>query len=106
MKKIYSAQDPLMVSHLKNVLETYGIACVVKNTYLSGAAGEIPPIECWPELWIVDDKRQAEAQTVLRKALKPLEPVTEPWRCARCGEEGEGQFTACWNCGAARPNGW
>ena len=24
-----------------------------------------------------------------------------PWRCSGCGEDNEGQFGACWNCGAA-----
>ncbi|MCS0464278.1 DUF2007 domain-containing protein, partial [Burkholderia mallei] len=25
-----------------------------------------------------------------------------PWRCARCGETLDAQFTACWHCGASR----
>jgi len=39
MKKLYSAQDPLMIGHLKNVLENQGIDCVIKNTYLASAVG-------------------------------------------------------------------
>jgi Putative prokaryotic signal transducing protein len=36
-----------------------------------------------------------------------LEPVPElpplaPWVCVHCGEQVEGQFDVCWNCGAAR----
>ena len=27
----------------------------------------------------------------------------ERWTCAHCGESLKGQFTDCWNCGAARP---
>ncbi|MDH3267048.1 MAG: DUF2007 domain-containing protein, partial [Gammaproteobacteria bacterium] len=23
------------------------------------------------------------------------------WQCRQCGEENEGQFAACWNCGTA-----
>ena len=103
MKKLYSAQNPLMVSHLKNILESGGIECVVKNTYLSSAVGELPPIECWPELWVIDDARYAEAQAVLGRALAPLRPVSKPWRCRRCGREVEGQFSECWNCGSSRP---
>jgi len=103
MKKIYSAQDPLMIGHLKNILESQGIDCVLKNTYLAGAVGELPPIECWPELWVVDDAEYSMAEGVLGKALAPLESVRKPWRCAKCGEEVEGQFTECWNCGNGRP---
>ncbi len=102
MKKVYSAKDPLMIGHLKNVLETFGIESVTKNLYLSSAAGELPPIECWPELWVVDDARYAEAQAVLKKTLAPLKPVRKPWRCVKCGEEIEGQFSECWKCGQRR----
>jgi hypothetical protein len=36
-----------------------------------------------------------------------LEPVPDlpplpPWVCVHCGEQVEGQFDVCWNCGAAR----
>ena len=27
----------------------------------------------------------------------------QSWRCPSCGEGLEGQFTACWKCGARRP---
>src|SRR5688572_11360634 len=98
MKKVYSAQDPLMIGHLKNVLATFGIECVVKNVHLSSAAGEIPPIECWPELWVVDDGRHREAEAVLEKTLGPVRAVRKPWKCSRCGEVIEGQFSECWKC--------
>ena len=55
MKRIYVAADPLFVGFLRSKLEEHGIACFVKNHFLSGAMGEIPPVECWPELWILDD---------------------------------------------------
>lgn len=103
MKKLFTAQDPLMISHLKNVLENQGIECVIKNTYLAGTVGELPPIECWPELWVVDDAAYSGAEEVLEKALAPLGSVKKPWKCTQCGEEVEGQFTECWNCGNARP---
>ncbi len=103
MKKVYSAQDTLMIGHLKNVLEIHGINCVIRNMYLAGAAGELPLIECWPELWVVDDLRYSEAQVVLKETLAPLELVRKPWKCAKCGEAIEGQFAECWNCGNIRP---
>lgn len=102
MKKIYSAKDPLMVAHLKNVLATFGIRCVTRKMDLLSAAGELPPTECWPELWIINDEKLARAKAIIRKTLAPLESVKKPWRCAGCGEELEGQFTECWNCGRSR----
>jgi hypothetical protein len=85
MKKVYSAKDPLMVAHLRNVLATFGIDCFTRNLDLSSAAGRLPPIECWPELWIQDDEKLARAKSILKKTLAPLESVKKPWRCAGCG---------------------
>lgn len=102
MKRIHSAKDPLMIGHLKNVLATFGIKCVARNLDLNIAAGELPPIECWPELWVVDDEKAAKAKAILRKMLAPLESVKKPWSCAGCGETIEGQFSECWNCGRDR----
>jgi hypothetical protein len=102
MKKVYSAKDPLMVGHLKNVLATFGINCVTRKLDLNSAAGELPPIECWPELWVVDDDRVAKAKAILKKTLAPVKSVKRSWRCGSCGEEVEGQFSECWQCGQSR----
>jgi hypothetical protein len=102
MKRVYSGKDPLMIGHLKNVLETFGIQCVTKKFDLSSAAGELPVIECWPELWVIDDAKCAHAEAILRKTLAPLKSVKKPWQCDRCGEDIEGQFTECWRCGQSR----
>jgi putative signal transducing protein len=99
MKRLHSAKDPLMIGHLKNVLATFGIKCVARNSDLISAAGELPPVECWPELWVVDDDKFSRARAILRKTLAPLHSVKKPWHCAGCGETIEGQFSECWNCG-------
>ena len=103
MKKLYTAQSPLVISHLKNLLESGGILCTLKNVYLAGAMGELPPIECWPELWVLDDQRYPEARRVLKRVLAPLRPAAKPWRCRKCRTEVDGQFSECWNCGVGRP---
>jgi hypothetical protein len=102
MKRVYTAKDPLMIGHLKNVLATFDIKCVTRNLDLSSAAGQLPPIECWPELWVVDEEKLAKAKTILKKTLAPLESVKKSWRCTGCGEQIEGQFSECWNCGGIR----
>ncbi len=30
-------------------------------------------------------------------------PAGTSWNCPDCGQQVEGQFDACWNCGASRP---
>jgi len=102
MKKVYSAKDPLMVGHLRNVLAIFGIECVTRKYDLTIAAGELPPIECWPEIWVVDDDKLGRAKKILRKTLAPLASVKPPWTCNGCGEEVEGQFSECWKCGQSR----
>jgi hypothetical protein len=91
-----------MIAHLRNVVGLHGINCVTRKLDLATAAGELPPVECWPELWIIDDERFAEAEAILKKTLGPLEPVKKPWICSSCGEEIEGQFSECWQCGRER----
>jgi hypothetical protein len=105
MRKIYCAKDPLMIAHLRNVLGLHGIECVIRKTDLATGAGELPPVDCWPELWIVDEGRLAESEAILKKTLAPLEAVKKPWICCACGEEIEGQFSECWQCGRERAGG-
>lgn len=100
MKRLTTHDSLAYVGHLKNVLEQSGIACVIKNDQLSGALGEIPFLECLPELWVLEDKDLARATSLLKNLEEPS-ARTAQWRCAGCDELNEGQFAACWNCGAA-----
>jgi hypothetical protein len=102
MKRVYCAQDPLMLGHLRNVLALHGIECLTRKLDLGTGAGELPPVECWPELWVIDDARVAEAQAILKRALAPMKAVRRTWTCRGCGEQIEGQFTECWKCGRER----
>jgi hypothetical protein len=102
MQLLFSSLNLLEVHHLKNLLEAEGIRCHIKNELLSRLAGEIPFTECAPELWLLNERDLERARQVVadlgRGALaKP------PWQCPDCGEALEGQFSACWHCGALRP---
>lgn len=99
MKTVYSASNLALVSLFRAILEGYGIDCWIKNEFLSAGVGEIPPIECWPQLCVNDDD-YVEAQRIVDETLSEKDlPV---WQCASCGELIEGQFTACWRCGKSR----
>lgn len=100
MKTVYSASNISLVSIFRNILEGHGITCWVKNEFLTAGMGDIPPIECWPQL-LVDDVDFAEAKRIVDEALS--EKVTTAWKCDSCNEEIEGQFTECWKCGKSRP---
>ena len=101
MKIVYSAQNIAVVGIYKSILEGNGIGCRIRNEFLTAAMGELPPIECWPQL-CVEDEDYPEALRVLEEALSPTE--TGSWRCGSCGEEVEGGFGECWKCGSARPS--
>jgi len=101
MKTVYSASNISLVSIFQNILEGHGIRCWIKNEFLSAGIGEIPPIECWPQLCVEDDVF-LEANQIVEEALS--EKVMTAWICASCGEEIEGQFAVCWNCGNSCPS--
>jgi len=102
MQKIYTSPDRIMVFHCKNLLESHNIECVVKNEFLAGAAGEIPPNECWPELWVKNVQQYKDAMQILNSNCLITDKKLPIWKCTKCGEKLEGQFTTCWRCGENR----
>ena len=100
MRKVHTAESLVEIAHLRNVLEAEGIACTVRNDRLAGVVGEIPFVECWPELWVLETGHTLRARALIEEALRtPAGAVA--WRCPGCGETVEAQFALCWNCGAA-----
>ena len=104
MRKVHTAESIVEIAHLRNLLESEGIACVVRNDRLGGIVGEIPFLECWPELWVVQTVNYLKAKSVVDEVLRASTP-SAAWRCQGCGETIEGQFALCWSCGAAPPAG-
>ncbi len=102
MKRVYSSPVSLMVGHLRNILEAEGIRCFVKNEFLAGGAGELPPTECWPELWVERAIDYQRAERLVRESLAAEVRDERAWTCPRCGEILEAQFSACWKCGSVR----
>jgi Putative prokaryotic signal transducing protein len=85
---------------LKSILEKADIPCMIRNEYLSMAAGEIPFIP--PELWILNDEDYPRAKEIVDTWRTAKIENHGPWVCPRCHEEIEGQFTSCWKCGRER----
>jgi rubrerythrin len=100
MKLLMRCEHALAAAHLAAALRAAGIDCEVRNTALSGALGEIPFLECAPQIWIRNSLDEARARELIARLREPVEG--EPWTCGRCGELLEPQFSQCWNCGAAR----
>lgn len=102
MQLLYSSLKLLEVHHLKNLLEAEGIPCQLRNELLSRLAGEVPFTECAPELWLLDERELERARRIVSD-FDCAAVAAPPWQCPSCGEPLEGQFSACWHCGALRP---
>ena len=83
-----------------DMLSAGGIATVVQRPFASGIAGEIPPDQAGPELWVLDDAQLAQARTLLAELQHP---PSHRWACRGCAEIVDGPFEQCWNCGTPRP---
>ena len=102
MQLLYSSLNLLEIHHLKNLLEAEGVRCQIRNELLSRLAGEIPSTECAPELWLLDARDLEQASRIVTD-FRSAAVAKPPWQCPACGEALEGQFSACWHCGALRP---
>lgn len=103
VKRVYVSSTLVDAGHARNLLEHEGIRCMLKNETLGGALGEIPFLDCQPEVWVLDDANAERALRILNAALRESPALEQhgTWRCVHCGETNEAQFAACFNCGSA-----
>jgi len=101
MKLLARADHLVLATIWAESLRAAGIRCELRNTMLSGAIGEIPFLECAPQLWIERELDEPRALEILQQLRQPARGPQ--WRCTACGEFSEPQFGACWKCGAVRP---
>lgn len=99
MKRVWSGSPLHDTAHLQNLLEQVGIGCFIKNRDLGGALGDLPFLDCSPELWVLRDDEVERATAVLHDALRPTGRALTDWRCERCAQDNEAQFAVCWKCG-------
>jgi hypothetical protein len=102
MKVFYASLKAHEIHHLKNLLESAGIRCRLRNEGLSTLAGEVPFTECAMQIWLENKSDRGLANSILREMTgrrATSSGTGGTWNCAGCGEHLEAQFTACWNCG-------
>ncbi len=99
MKRLYASHNTLELEQIGHELTGAGIKFVMRNMNRTGqAAGEIPPIVCWPEIWVTHDEELPPAKRILARVLEELDNPGIAWTCPDCGERLEGQFGSCWRC--------
>jgi hypothetical protein len=57
---------------MKGILESEGIEAIIKNEHLSGLAGQVPFMESWPEVWIMDDTEAEHAEAIIEDYQRGL----------------------------------
>ena len=100
MKRLISAPNLALATLWADQLTHAGIPTSVQRQYASSIAGEVPPDQTLPELWVLDADRLEAARSLLHELRHP---VHRRWACPGCREIIDGPFEQCWNCGASMP---
>ena len=99
MPRLAQAPNLAIATLWADALTAGGFEASVQRQYLAGVAGELPPDQCLPEVWIRHPQQEARA----REMLHHLRNMPQRrWLCA-CGELVEGGFEQCWNCATPMP---
>ena len=95
MLRLTTAPNIAIAALWVDALRHAGFSASVQRYFLGGLAGELPPDQCLPEIWIAHAHEERAAKDLLHQ-LQNL--PQRRWVCA-CGETVEGGFEACWQCG-------
>ena len=101
MKRVDIAPNLVIATLWADALNAAGMRAEVFSRYLTSIAGEIPPDQCNPAVWVMNDNDLARARQLVRELRTPVRGAG--WTCPECGERHGPQFAQCWNCGHGRP---
>ncbi|MCH8277838.1 MAG: DUF2007 domain-containing protein, partial [Proteobacteria bacterium] len=82
MKKLTSSESLITINHYKNLLAAEGIRTEIRNEYLGSIMGEMPFVETWPELWVVNTLEFDRAEQIIEE-IETASP-SEPWKWLNC----------------------
>ena len=100
MKRLIRAPNLALATLWADLLTNAGVHTTVQRAYASSIAGEVPPDQTLPELWVTDETQWEGAGRLLDELRNP--PYRH-WACPGCREIIDGPFEQCWNCGATMP---
>ncbi|MBH1964534.1 MAG: DUF2007 domain-containing protein [Comamonadaceae bacterium] len=100
MRRLTRAPNAAIAQIWADLLCEGGYPATVQRLFLTGVAGELPPDQCLPEIWLLHDEHEAAATALLSDLARVPQ---RHWLCSACGEDVEGGFEQCWRCGALMP---
>ena len=98
MQKVYSTFNLFDAYIIRDLLTDRGINCFVSNEHISGALGELPYTESWPEVWITQNLHFDRARGLINE-FEQNTTVDSVLFCKKCNEFGSSGFELCWKCG-------
>lgn len=100
MRRLIIAPNLALATLWTDWLCQAGVPTTVQRAFAGSIAGELPPDQAQPELWVTDERQWDEAGRLLQAFRHP---VSRRWACPGCTEVIDGPFDQCWNCGHAMP---
>ncbi|HJV62054.1 MAG TPA: DUF2007 domain-containing protein [Albitalea sp.] len=101
MRRLTTAPNLAIATLWADMLTQGGFEASVQRAYASSIAGEVPPDQCLPEVWVMEDDELEPARALLQQLRHP---TPRHWVCPACHERIDGPFEQCWRCGAAMPS--
>lgn len=103
MKQVFTAYRLSDAYFVKTLLEAEGISSLIRNeSLLKGQA----TTDGHPSVWILDDSQFEMAASITSRYINDEgSPGIKghSWKCPKCRELLDPQFTTCWQCGTDRP---
>lgn len=97
--KAYTAANLQDAHILIGLLHAEGIEARIFNASAQGGLGEIPFVQAYPEIWLVNPSDRDRARRLFEAFEQPGDGATSV-RCVSCGEDNPSGFDICWNCQA------
>ena len=82
MRRVGQAPNAAIAQLWIDMLGEAGIAASMQRYFLGAAAGELPPDQCLPEIWVHHDEQEAAARS--KGILNVGAMATLGWPCS-CG---------------------
>ncbi len=99
MPIVYRAANIVDAQLVMDELRAAGFQVRMSGSYLSGAAGELPPDQVIT-VWIDSDRQYDRARLVVAEFEASQRAGGADRPCGQCNEMLSPQFGKCWKCGA------